>query len=62
MEYILTDINHINQAKGVVVVIDVLRAFTTACLLFQNNATKIIPVESIEDAIHLKKTIILMYC
>jgi len=43
------------RAKGLVVVIDVLRAFTTAAYILNNNAKKIIPVGSVEDAFSLKK-------
>jgi 2-phosphosulfolactate phosphatase len=42
------------RAKGLVVVIDVLRAFTTAAYIINNGAEKIIPVASIEEAQKLK--------
>jgi 2-phosphosulfolactate phosphatase len=42
------------RAQGLVVVIDVLRAFTTAAYIISNGAEKIIPVGSIEEARKLK--------
>lgn len=42
------------RAEGLVVVIDVLRAFTTAAYIVNNGAKKIIPVGSIEEARKLK--------
>lgn len=44
-------------AEGVIVVIDVLRAFTTAAFAFDNGARKILPVSRVEQAIALKKAI-----
>ena len=43
------------QAKGLTVVIDVFRAFSTACYVFAAGAEKIIPVEHVEEAFYLKK-------
>ncbi|MCL4484282.1 MAG: 2-phosphosulfolactate phosphatase [Bacteroidetes bacterium] len=45
------------KAKGTTVVIDVFRAFSTACYLFAAGAEKIIPVEQIEEAFRLKEQI-----
>jgi 2-phosphosulfolactate phosphatase len=42
-------------ARGVVVVIDVFRAFSLACYAFANGARRIIPVADIEDARGLKQ-------
>jgi len=42
------------QAEGLTVVIDVFRAFSLACYLFQNGAKKIIPVGDMEEAYRLK--------
>jgi 2-phosphosulfolactate phosphatase len=42
------------KAKGVTVVIDVFRAFSTACYVFHNGADKIHPVGSIETAYQLQ--------
>jgi len=43
------------KAKGLTVVIDVFRAFSTACYVFAAGAEKIIPVEHVEEAFELKK-------
>jgi len=42
------------KAKGLTVVIDVFRAFSTACYVFAAGADKIIPVEHVEEAFELK--------
>lgn len=44
-----------HKAQGLTVVIDVLRAFTTACFIFQNGAEKIIPVSELDATYRLKK-------
>lgn len=43
------------KAKGTTVVIDVFRAFSTACYLVAAGADKIIPVEHVEEALRLKE-------
>lgn len=43
------------QAKGLTVIIDVFRAFSTACYVAANHATRIVPVGNIETAYQLKK-------
>jgi len=43
------------NATGLAVIIDVLRAFTTACYVVANGAEKIIPVGDIENAYLLKE-------
>ncbi|MFH1233892.1 MAG: 2-phosphosulfolactate phosphatase [Patescibacteria group bacterium] len=43
------------QAKGLVVIIDVFRAFSTACYIINGGAKKIIPIGDIEIAYQLKK-------
>lgn len=43
------------NAIGLTVVIDVFRAFSTACYVFANGADKIIPVGELEIAYRLKK-------
>jgi len=43
------------QASGLTVIIDVFRAFSTACYAFDRGAKKIIPVGEIEVAYALKK-------
>lgn len=43
------------EAKGLTVIIDVFRAFTTACYMVDGGAEKIIPVGDIEYAYRLKE-------
>jgi 2-phosphosulfolactate phosphatase len=45
------------QAKGIVVIIDVFRAFSVACYCFQKGAERIYPVGEIADAFSLHKEI-----
>ena len=42
------------KAKGLTVVIDVFRAFTTACFIMNNGANAIYPTGSVDDAFRLK--------
>ena len=44
-----------SKARGLTVVIDVFRAFSTACYIFGNGAKSMIPVETIEEAFQLRK-------
>lgn len=44
-----------SKAHGVVVVIDVLRAFTTAAYALANGVSRIYPVASVEEALQYKK-------
>lgn len=46
-----------NQANGLVVVIDVLRAFTSAAYAFNGGAEKILPVAGVKEALQLRKRI-----
>jgi len=43
------------QARGLTVIIDVFRAFSTACYAIDHGAGEIYPVETIEEAFNLKK-------
>ena len=43
------------EAKGLAVVIDVFRAFSTACYMYDNGASAIIAVGDLEKAYELKK-------
>ena len=52
---ILQLIDGAKSARGLTVVIDVFRAFSTACYVFAAGAEKIIPVEHVEEAFNLKK-------
>jgi 2-phosphosulfolactate phosphatase len=51
---ILQLINGAKNAKGLTVIIDVFRAFSTACYLMAAGVEKIITVEHVEDALRLK--------
>jgi 2-phosphosulfolactate phosphatase len=53
---ILQIISGAKKAKGLTVIIDVFRAFSTACYIMTAGAEKIIPVEHVEDAFKLKDT------
>jgi len=48
------DLRTCRDARGVVVVIDVLRAFSTACYAFSRGARKIVVTDSIEGAFALR--------
>ncbi len=52
---ILQLISGAKKARGLTVIIDVFRAFSTACYIMDNGAEKIITVEHVEDALHLKR-------
>ena len=43
------------DARGLTVIIDVFRAFSTACYAFDRGALKIFPIGEIEKAYHIKK-------
>jgi len=53
---ILNLVEGARKAHGLTVIIDVFRAFSTACYVIDNGATKIITVAFIEDAYRLKET------
>ena len=52
---ILQLIKGAREAKGLTVIIDVFRAFSTACYVFGNGARRIIPVGDFDTARELKK-------
>lgn len=52
---IISSYHNAHQARGLTIVIDVLRAFTTSCFVFKNGASTIIPVSDIELAYKLAK-------
>ena len=54
-EFLYYSLSKARLARGTVVVIDVLRAFTTAAFAFEAGATQIYPVSTIEEAFQLKK-------
>lgn len=52
---ILQNIDGAKKASGLVVAIDVFRAFTTACFIMINNADRIITVGDLDEAYQQKK-------
>lgn len=53
---IITSLKDAQKARGITVVIDVLRAFTTSCYIFANGAREIISVADLDEAYEIKKT------
>jgi len=47
---IIKSFENADQAEGLTIVVDVLRAFTTGCFVFKNGASRIIPVSDIKSA------------
>jgi 2-phosphosulfolactate phosphatase len=52
---IIHSFQNANQAKGLAIIIDVFRAFSTACFVINNGAKMIISVNDIDLAYNLKK-------
>ena len=57
MQFEYFSLSRTEEARGTIVVIDVLRAFTTAAYVFYGGAEKIIPVGSSAEAFELKNLI-----
>ena len=57
MKFRYTDLEDCDTAEGVVIVIDVLRAFSTAAYAFGRGAKEILLVSSVEEALSLKSNI-----
>lgn len=57
MKFHYTDLETCHAAKGVVIVIDVLRAFSTAAYAFSRGARQIMLVSTVEEALRLKSQI-----
>lgn len=57
MKFHYTNLETCYEATGVVVVIDVLRAFTNAAFAFSRGAKEIYPVSTVEEAIQIKAEI-----
>ncbi|MFA6525179.1 MAG: 2-phosphosulfolactate phosphatase [Patescibacteria group bacterium] len=53
---ILELVSGAQQATGLTVIIDVFRAFSTACYVFNNGAKRIIPVGNIDNAYKIKQS------
>ena len=54
MNFHYTNLETCHEATGVVVVIDVIRAFTNAAFAFSRGAKEIYPVSGVEEALQLK--------
>lgn len=54
MNFYHTNLDTCHEATGVVIVIDVLRAFTNAAYAFSRGAREIYPVSRVEEALTLK--------
>ena len=52
-----TDLEDCHTAQGVVIVIDVLRAFSTAAYAFSRGTKEVILVSTVDEALSLKSTI-----
>lgn len=57
MKFRYTNLNTCQTATGVVIVVDVLRAFSTAAYTFSRGSEKIILVGDVDDALSLKSQI-----
>ncbi len=55
MEWTAIPLDRASEARGTVVVIDVLRAFTTAALALDGGAERIVLVAGVEEAVRLKR-------
>jgi 2-phosphosulfolactate phosphatase len=55
MKFHYTDLETCSKATGLVIVIDVIRAFTNAAFAFSKGAKEIYPVGSIEEALKFKQ-------
>lgn len=54
MKFHYTNLDTCREATGVVIVIDVIRAFTNAAYAFARGAREIYPVSTVEEALSLK--------
>ena len=57
MNFHYVDLENCHAAKGVAIVVDVLRAFSTAAYAFSRGATEIILVSTVEEALFLKNSL-----
>ena len=57
MKFQYTNLETCHEATGVVVVIDVIRAFTNAAFAFSRGAKEIYPVSTVEEALQFKSQI-----
>ena len=54
MKFLYTNLETCREATGIVVVIDVIRAFTNAAFAFSRGAKEIYPVSTVEEALKFK--------
>jgi 2-phosphosulfolactate phosphatase len=54
MKFHYTNLETCHEARGMVVVIDVIRAFTNAAFAFSRGAKEIYPVSTVEEALQFK--------
>ena len=57
MKFHYTDLETCHEASGVVIVIDVIRAFTNAAFAFSRGAKEIYPVSKVKEALKFKPEI-----
>ncbi|MCI0610761.1 MAG: 2-phosphosulfolactate phosphatase, partial [Anaerolineae bacterium] len=57
MKFHYTNLETCHEATGVVVVIDVIRAFTNAAFAFSRGAKEIYPVSKVKEALQFKEKI-----
>ena len=55
MQFRYTNLETCHKATGLVIVIDVIRAFTNAAFAFGQGAERILPVSGVEEALTLKR-------
>ena len=54
MKFKYTNLDSCHSATGVVVVIDVIRAFTNTAFVFSRGAREVLPVSGVDEALQLK--------
>jgi 2-phosphosulfolactate phosphatase len=54
MKFLYTNLETCHEATGIVVVIDVIRAFTNAAFAFSRGAKEIYPVSTVEEALQFR--------
>jgi 2-phosphosulfolactate phosphatase len=57
MKFTYTNLETCHEATGIIVVIDVIRAFTNAAVAFSRGAKEIHPVSTVEEALQFKTRI-----
>ena len=57
MKFHYTNLDTCHTAGGVVIIVDVIRAFTNAAFAFSRGAKEILPVSGVDEALELKRQI-----